>query len=429
MSNKINVLVFPAGEINSIELHDSLSTCVNINLFGASSIDRHGEYVFKNYISGVPFIDAPDFIERFNEIIDQNKIDLVFPTHDTIALFFSENADKIHAKIIVADRKTAEICRDKEKTYDEFKDFDFIPEIYTKYTKIDRFPVFIKPRKGQGGVGAKLIQSENDLPFDINLMDYVICEYLPGEEYTVDCLTDKNGKLIYVSPRSRKRLLAGVTVSGRTEELTPEIKFIADTINNKLSFMGLWWFQIKKDADGKWKLMEISTRIAGTMCLTRAKGVNLPLLSVYIAMGYDVEVLPNNYRVQVDRTLISRYKINYDYEIIYIDLDDTILINGEINLNIIRFIYQCFNKKKKIILLTKHDDENVYDTLSRYNISDKLFHEIIQIPNESRKSEFIENNNAIFIDNSFIERKEVYEKHKIPVFDVDGIEVLLDWRC
>ena len=43
---KINVLVFPAGEVNSIELHDALSTCVNIELFGASSINRHGEYVF-----------------------------------------------------------------------------------------------------------------------------------------------------------------------------------------------------------------------------------------------------------------------------------------------------------------------------------------------------------------------------------------------
>jgi len=426
MSNKINVLVFPAGEINSVELHDSLSTCFNINLFGASSIDRHGEYIFKNYISNVPFIDAPDFIDKFNKIIEDNKINIVFPTHDTVALFFSENLNKIDANVIVADRKTAEICRDKQKTYNEFKDFDFIPKTYTK---IDGFPVFIKPRKGQGGVGAKLIQSENDLPSDIDLISYVICEYLPGEEYTVDCLTDKDGKLIFVSPRSRKRLLAGVTVSGTTEELTPEIKFIADIINNKLSFLGLWWFQIKKDANGKWKLMEISTRVAGTMCLTRAKGVNLPLLSVYIAMGYDVEVLPNNYQVQVDRTLISRYKINHDYETIYIDLDDTIIINGEINLNIIRFIYQCFNKKKKIILLTKHDDENVYETLNKYNISDKLFHEIIQIPNESRKSEFIENKNAIFIDNSFIERKEVYEKHKIPVFDVDGIEILLDWRC
>ncbi len=52
--HKTKVLIFPAGEINSIEIHDSLSTCVNIELYGASSVDRHGGYVFRNYISGVP---------------------------------------------------------------------------------------------------------------------------------------------------------------------------------------------------------------------------------------------------------------------------------------------------------------------------------------------------------------------------------------
>ena len=41
--NKIKVLVFPAGEINSVELHDALSHNVNIEVFGCSSVDRHGE--------------------------------------------------------------------------------------------------------------------------------------------------------------------------------------------------------------------------------------------------------------------------------------------------------------------------------------------------------------------------------------------------
>lgn len=54
--SKVNVLIFPAGEINSVELHDALSHNVNINVFGCSSVDRHGEYVFKNYRSGLPNI-------------------------------------------------------------------------------------------------------------------------------------------------------------------------------------------------------------------------------------------------------------------------------------------------------------------------------------------------------------------------------------
>lgn len=47
--SKVNVLVFPAGKNNSIELHNALSHNVNIEVFGTSSIERHGRYVFKNY--------------------------------------------------------------------------------------------------------------------------------------------------------------------------------------------------------------------------------------------------------------------------------------------------------------------------------------------------------------------------------------------
>ena len=44
------------------------------------------------------------------------------------------------------------------------------------------------------------------------------------------------------------------------------------------------------------------------------------------------------------------------------------------------------------------------------------------------KTNYIEPKAAIFVDNSAKERLEVYEKYKIPVFDVDGIEVLADWK-
>ena len=80
MSRKSRVLIFPAGEINSVELHEALSTCVNIELYGASSVDKHGEYIFKNYISGLPMITETNFFDEFNSIIDKNQIELVFPT-------------------------------------------------------------------------------------------------------------------------------------------------------------------------------------------------------------------------------------------------------------------------------------------------------------------------------------------------------------
>ena len=49
------------------------------------------------------------------------------------------------------------------------------------------------------------------------------------------------------------------------------------------------------------------------------------------------------------------------------------------------------------------------------------------LTDENKKSDFIRGK-SILIDNSYSERKEVYEALRIPVFDVEGIEVLADWR-
>ena len=422
MSN-INVLIFPAGEINSVELHDALATCVNITVWGASSIDRHGGYVFENYISGLPMITAPDFLDKFNALLADKKIDVIFPTHDTVALFLADNADKIKSEIICSGKETAAICRDKEKTYRALAGADFLPEIYQEITT---FPVFIKPKEGQGAVGAKLIKAKEDIP-PVNLNEYVICEYLPGAEYTVDCLTDKDGKLRVVSPRSRQRLMAGVSVAGQTETLTEEIQRIAEAINQKLSFLGLWWFQIKKDSQGKWKLLEVSVRGAGTMALTRARGINLPLLSVYTVMGYDIAVEPNPYRVQMDSSLIRRYKIDYAYDTVYFDFDDTLIVRDKVNLKAIWFLYQCQNRGQKIILLTKHEHE-ILDSMKRYHIDRGLFSEIIHISPADHKAKYIHPDKAIFVDNAYQERHAVFKAHRIPVFDVDGLDTLMDWR-
>ena len=419
----INVLVFPAGEINSIELHDALAYCVNIRVFGASSLERHGSYVFENYIPSLPLITEENFLSRLQNVINEHEIDVIFPTHDTVAEFFAENKAQIPAIVINGDKFTNQLCRDKALTYDYFRNESFCPKIYRDFSHL---PVFIKPRRGQGSQGAFLIQDAKKTT-GLDLDDIVICEYLPGEEYSVDCLTDKDGILRFISPRSRQRVMAGVSVAGKIETLSPEIERIAQRINERLSFLGLWWFQIKRDIKGEWKLLEISTRCAGTMALTRATGVNLPLLSVYTALGREIEIESNKAPVEMDSSLIRRYKLYYDYDRIYLDFDDTVIVRGKVNLKAIWFIYQCKNKAKKIILLSRHA-ENIYESLRKFNIDAHLFDSIITLPAEKQKADYINPFGAIFIDNSWLERKLVQKRHSIPVYDVDGLDVLMDWR-
>lgn len=424
VSKKINVLVFPS-EGNANELHDALSYCYNVNVFGASSVKRHGAFIYKNYFCQLPFVNSDFFIKKFNEFIDSNEIDVIMPTHDTIALFLAEHAKEIHAIVVQADVWTNKICRSKIQTHKLFADCDFSPVRYDS-RELVQYPAFVKPDISEGGHGAFVAKSPSQLS-EIDLSSFLVAEYLPGEEITVDCLTDRHGKLSCVLPRTRDRIFGGIAVNSKSLPATKEIREIADTINSRLSFKGLWYFQLKRDKENKLKLLEISTRCAGTMCVSRARGYNLPLLSVYIAMGYDISVPQTSLTVEMDRTLIARYDMHLDYDTVYIDFDDTITLRGDVNPLAMFYLYQCHNKNIQVFLLTRHI-HNIKDSLKKYAISENLFTEIVYIPDDRQKSDYIKRGKAIFIDNMFKERQEVSEKCSIPVFDADGFEFLLDWR-
>ena len=424
----INVLVFPAEGMNAIELHDALSYCVNVKVWGASSVCRTGRYIFENYIDGIPNISEDGFLASFRNILGEHSIDIVIPTHDTVAQFLVQHAQDIPAKILSGDLTTVNVCRSKIKTHELFADDGFTPKRYSAASdETVSFPVFVKPDTGQGGQGASIVRTMDELR-KVSFTDHLVTEYLPGKEFTVDCLTDFNGDLRHISLRTRERTMAGISVEGSTVPVSERVRSIANTINGRLRFLGLWYFQLREDVSGELKLMEVSTRCAGTMGLTRATGVNLPLLSVYTAMGQPISVTPNEMPVEMERYLTGSYRFKgLSYSRVYLDFDDTVTLHGAVNLNLIRYIYQCRNQGKSVILLTKHTSD-ILDTLDRLAISPKLFSEIIPIQDNDSKVPYISPENAIFIDNMFKERLEVQRAYHIPVFDVDAVEFLLDRR-
>jgi hypothetical protein len=160
------------------------------------------------------------------------------------------------------------------------------------------------------------------------------------------------------------------------------------------------------------------------MTFYRQLGVNFAALSLFDAMGCDVKVLFNDYGITLDRRLKNRYHLDYQYEKVYIDFDDTIIVKGQVNTSVITFLYQCVNEGKQIILLTKHAYD-LNESFGRYRICKELFDEIILIEPDGKKSDYINNSKSIFIDNYFYDRLLVKERCNIPVFDVDAVECLL----
>ncbi|MGG3887077.1 ATP-grasp domain-containing protein [Brevibacillus panacihumi] len=426
---KFNVLVFPSNSQPAIDINFALRHAVRVEVYGGSSTEDHGKYVYQNYIPDLPNISQPDFILSLNEVVRKNNIHFIIPTHDTVALYLKENEERIAAQIVCSDLETTKICRSKSLTYSYLTGFGFVPKIYSDPSQIKQYPVFLKPDKGQGAKGTNVINNEKELEFYYERTpDLLICEFLPGEELTVDCFTDRQGILRFVGPRTRTRVLAGISVSSRQAEITEEVNYIAKSLNSTFSFRGYWYFQVKRDRQGIFKLLEISTRFAGTACLHFARDVNLPLLSILDYAGFDVEFYPNDYDIEVDRSFINRYMLNVQYERVYVDLDDTLLVKGICNQFLIMLLYQCVNQKREVILITKHG-QDVSQTLAHHRIAIDLFDEIIHLSKTENKFEFMKTDKpAIFIDNSYAERKAVRSRLGFPCFDVNSVDVLIDWR-
>jgi len=425
---KQKVLIFPAGTEIAFEIFNALKYIRFVEVWGATSASDHSEFVYERLIKGLPFITDSDFITNFNKILIENKIDYVYPAHDDVQLFLTLHKNELSAKIVTSDEETVRICRSKEATYRYLQGESFIPKVYTA-DNIDHFPIYAKPSVGQGAQGARLISNKEDLKYALSTSskELVLCEYLPGMEYTVDCFTDRHEVLRAVHIRDRSRIRTGISVRSSLLPLPEEIEKIALKLNQKFHFNGAWFFQVKKDTEGKYKLLEISARIPGTMGVTRNIGLNYPLLTLYNMWGYDVDIFTNDYTITVDRAFQNAYKINIEYDRVYVDLDDTLIINGNVNLLLIRLLYQCVNKGIKVILLTKHA-KNPLETLSLYKIADGLFDEIIHLDKNADKYKYVKGENPIFIDDSFAERKEIKEHCGIPVFGLDMVECLIDWR-
>lgn len=424
---KKNVLVFSGGSYPGIEVYFSLQHNMLFNPIGISSYSDHSEFVFKEYYTNLPYITDPLFIEELNRIIKLTNSELIIPTHDTIALYLMRNSDKINAKIVCSPFETTEICRYKSLTYNILKKCDFIPKTYTINQKLD-YPIFCKRDMSEGSKDAFIIKTPEDLKIINNIDEYVLCEYLPGDEITVDCFTDRHRKLRYLNPRQRLRIMNGISARAINIQVTDEIDRIAREINEIIEFRGYWFIQLKKDKNGYFKLLEISTRFAGTFNLTKNLDVNLPLLALCDRLDMDVDILPNKYTIISDKTYIDRYKIDFDYEIVYIDFDDTIAFDRkQVNTLAMMYLYQCKNRDIKIILITKHEFD-IYESLRTLKIDKNLFSEIIIVPNSEFKYMFIDKCvKSIFIDNAFNERKLVKNNLNMPTFDVSNIESLIDW--
>ena len=108
--------------------------------------------------------------------------------------------------------------------------------------------------------------------------ELLVTEYLPGEEYSVDCLAN-HGEVKLMVPRLRTKMINGISVEGEFVNDKNIITYCSE-ITKELQLHGNIGIQLKRSSRGKFLIIEINPRVQGTIVACLGAGVNLPLLAI-----------------------------------------------------------------------------------------------------------------------------------------------------
>lgn len=242
----------------------------------------------------VPRGDGPDFVDAIIDLCRADSIDVVFSTVDAELPALAARRDELKAVGAVLAAPSVETLN---VTLDKY----LLAECVTGAARVPAthlltaegtseqwdFPVIVKPRRGAGSRGVRIVESREALlaiGFDEAL---IIQEFLPGDEYSVDVFADASGRVLVAVPRTRTRVDSGVSIAGRTVRDTV-LEDTAATVATAIGLTGVANVQLRLDRDGVPALLEVNPRFPGAMPLTIAAGADMPSLALDLALGTEL---------------------------------------------------------------------------------------------------------------------------------------------
>jgi carbamoyl-phosphate synthase large subunit len=300
-----------------------LDSSVDIITADANS-NASGRFISSHFIQ-IPSANDPAFITRILSICQEHKVDCIFPLVTKELFKFSEHKkefEKLGIKIVVSDFDSLTIANNKGNLVSHLQQQNIATPNFRIADSIEELtqaaqdlgyptkPIVIKPCVSNGSRGVRILDDNIDR-YDLlfnhkpnstystlnqviatlgnrSFPQLLVSEYLPGPEYTVDCLINK-GDIKVILPRKRLKINNGISTAGRFENHSEIIDY-SKQILNSLSLSGPIGLQVKQAEDGRFLILEINPRIQGTSCAALGLDINLPVLAVKSAFDQNISI-------------------------------------------------------------------------------------------------------------------------------------------
>lgn len=278
-----------------------------------------GRYLTKDF-STIPKAEDPEFIDAVLNLCVEKHIGLILPLVTKELLPLSKNKRLFEDKgirVLVSSQEAISIANNKSSCYRFLQEKGIsVPKFFVVNTA-DEFihaafelghpqkSFCFKPSSSNGSRGVRIVSDSMDeseqlfhhKPYNLHITyahalkilsskkfpELLVSEYLPGDEYSIDCLA-KNGSAELIVPRIRKKMINGISVQGGFVQDEPIIHYCKKIIE-AIGLHGNIGIQVKYSERNEPLLLEINPRVQGTIVAGLGAGINLPMLAVKQELG------------------------------------------------------------------------------------------------------------------------------------------------
>jgi carbamoyl-phosphate synthase large subunit len=248
----------------------------------------------KGYV--VPPADSSDFMPVLLDVCHRENVDIALPVYSADFPVFTRNKELLASEGIKTYAVSAEswaICDDKYRVVEAMTKLGISCPLTWSYEQSIRgkkslpYPLLMKRRSGSGSKGIQKLENPKDLGYHLK-PQYIVQEYLEGDELTVDVISDLSGVMLAASPRVRTKIYGGLSVRGITisdEKVVESTKRIVEG----LKLVGPSNVQCKYTSKGELQFFDVNPRFAsGGLPLAVAAGMNSPEILVRLIMGWEI---------------------------------------------------------------------------------------------------------------------------------------------